>query len=145
MLTTDTTPSLPKIGRLFLRKSGHPVAFDFRPSYLFPILRLLLLLPVLLELEEAPGVGGNDELAVRVEVDLERPGGDDQLVAAHGDGEAGVGLVLDGQLGLKNDQKWEILSEKKIVCFCSSFNSGDKPLPLTKTHDPSSNSIKKNI
>ena len=49
------------------------------------------------------------------------------------------------QTVLKNDQKWEILSEKKIVCFCSSFNSGDKPLPLTKTHDSSSNSIKKNI
>jgi hypothetical protein len=49
------------------------------------------------------------------------------------------------QTVLKSDQKWEVLSEKKIVSFCSSSNSGEKASQSVKPLSNSSNTIKKNI
>ena len=63
--------------------------------YLLSFSGLLSPLPVLLKQHEASGIGWHDEYSVRVEVDFEGLGFDDQSVGSHHDVEAGVGFVLD--------------------------------------------------
>ncbi len=49
------------------------------------------------------------------------------------------------QTVLKSDPRWEILSRKKIVCFCSSYSNDKNDSTEGKVITKESNSIKKNI
>ena len=62
---------------------------------------MLLPLPVLFKFQQPASVGGNDELSVRIKINLERLGRDDELVAAHHDVEPAVCLVHHGQMSLE--------------------------------------------